>query len=137
MFSSIVMEIPSKEFEAVLDAMKKKKNKKHDVELNCEELREIIAEYKKIYKEKIHEEFPQDCKTQLYKAIEAVFRSWNNPRAVSYRRIHEIRGLKGTAVNIVTMVFGNMGNTSGTGVAFTRDPNTGEKKIFGEVLMNA
>lgn len=137
MFGDIVMEIQHKLFEEILTAQKKKRNAKEDLELNVDDLKEIVVEYKKLFKEQTKMDFPEDVHQQLQLAIEAVFKSWNNPRAIAYRKINEITGLLGTAVNVQSMVFGNMGETSGTGVAFTRNPNTGEKKVFGEILMNA
>ncbi len=136
MFGNVVFGIPHDEFEKVLQSVKKKSKKKYDYELNVKELQEVIKKYKSIYK-KHKKEFPQDPWKQLFLAIQAVFKSWNNERAIVYRRINNIKGLLGTAVNIVEMVFGNMGDDSGTGVAFTRDPNTGENKLYGEFLFNA
>ena len=137
MFGNVVMGIEHDKFEKVLDAQKKKKGVSLDTELDTEDLKEVVKEYKKLYKDETGEDFPQDPKEQLWKAINAVFGSWNNERAIKYREINEIKGLLGTAVNVQTMVFGNMGNDSGTGVAFSRDPSTGEKKFYGEFLMNA
>ena len=137
MFSDVVMEIPKSFFERVLDEIKESKGAKYDTDLNAEDMKEIVVRFKEIYKEKMGVEFPQDPKVQLMEAIKAVFRSWDNPRANVYRRMNDIPSDWGTAVNVQSMVFGNMGNTSGTGVAFTRDPSTGEKKLYGEYLINA
>ena len=137
MFSDVVMEIPKPLFEKVLDEFKEKKGVKFDSELDAEDLKNVVVRYKEIYLANKGEEFPQDPKVQLMEAIKAVFRSWDNPRAIYYRRMNDIPSDWGTAVNVQSMVFGNMGNTSGTGVAFTRDPATGEKKLFGEYLINA
>ena len=137
MFSDVVMEMNKKFFEGILDEIKEAKGVKYDTDLTSEDLKGVIARYKAIYKEKMGEEFPQDPKVQLMEAVKAVFRSWDNPRAIVYRRMNDIPGDWGTAVNVQSMVFGNMGNTSGTGVAFTRNPSTGEKGIFGEYLINA
>ena len=137
MFSDVVMEIPKSFFERVLDEIKESKGAKYDTDLNAEDMKEIVVRFKEIYKEKMGVEFPQDPKVQLMEAIKAVFRSWDNPRAIYYRRMNDIPSDWGTAVNVQSMVFGNMGNTSGTGVEFTRDPSTGEKKLYGEYLINA
>ncbi|SCP96677.1 pyruvate, phosphate dikinase [Anaerobium acetethylicum] len=137
MFSDVVMEMSKTFFEGILDEIKEEKGAQFDTDLTADDLKEVIAKYKAIYKEKMGEEFPQDPKVQLIEAITAVFRSWDNPRAIYYRRMNDIPGDWGTAVNIQTMVFGNMGDTSGTGVAFTRNPSTGEAKIYGEYLINA
>ncbi len=137
MFSDVVMEIPKPLFEKVLDEIKEEKGAKFDTDLTAEDMKEVVARFKAIYLEKKGEEFPQDPKVQLMEAIKAVFRSWENPRAIIYRRLNDIPSDWGTAVNVQCMVFGNMGETSGTGVAFTRDPATGEKKLFGEYLINA
>ncbi len=137
MFGDVVMGVEHASFEEALTEAKATKGVEYDTELDAEDLKKLVGKYKEIIKEEKGEEFPQEPKEQLQKAIDAVFSSWNNPRAISYRRINEIRGLLGTAVNVQTMVFGNMGDTSGTGVAFTRNPSTGEKKIYGEFLMNA
>ncbi len=136
MFGNVVLSIPHEEFEEKLDEIKKKYGAKQDVELSVDALKELVEEYKKIYKNHGYE-FPQDPYKQLELAIRAVFESWNNERAIVYRRINKIPDDMGTAVNIVTMVFGNMGDDSGTGVAFTRDPRTGEKHLYGEFLPNA
>ena len=137
MFSDVVMEIGKSFFERVLDDIKEKKGVKFDTELTAEDMKEVVELFKAIYKEKKGEDFPQDPKVQLMEAIKAVFRSWDNPRANYYRRMNDIPYDWGTAVNVQSMVFGNMGDTSGTGVAFTRDPSTGEKKLYGEYLINA
>ncbi len=137
MFSDVVMEIPKPLFEKVLDEIKEEKGAKFDTDLTAEDMKEVVARFKAIYLEKKGAEFPQDPKVQLMEAIKAVFRSWENPRAIIYRRLNDIPSDWGTAVNVQSMVFGNMGETSGTGVAFTRDPATGEKKLFGEYLINA
>ena len=137
MFGDVVMGVPHSSFEYALQAVKDETNKHFDTELDVENLKEVIRRYKVIYKKATGEDFPTDPEYQLFKAIDAVFNSWNNPRAIKYRMMNDIRGLLGTAVNVQCMVFGNMGETSGTGVAFTRDPSTGENKFFGEYLMNA
>ncbi|MBI4388143.1 MAG: pyruvate, phosphate dikinase [Candidatus Omnitrophica bacterium] len=137
MFGNVVMGVPHEDFEHALDAKKKQVGAKQDTDLNPNDLKEIVRQYKKLYQEKTGEEFPNDPKSQLSKAINAVFNSWNNPRANKYRELNNIRGLLGTAVNVQAMVFGNMGDTSGTGVCFTRDPSTGENKFYGEFLINA
>ena len=137
MFSDVVMEIPKSYFERVLDDIKEQKGAKYDTDLTAEDMKEVAAKFKAIYLEKKGVEFPQDPKVQLMEAIKAVFRSWDNPRANYYRRMNDIPYDWGTAVNVQSMVFGNMGDTSGTGVAFTRDPSTGEKKLYGEYLINA
>ncbi|MBU0633762.1 MAG: pyruvate, phosphate dikinase [Candidatus Omnitrophica bacterium] len=137
MFSDVVMGVPHEHFEAKLSQLKKKYNVKLDTQLNAEQLQELVAEYKKVFKKFTNKPFPTDAKEQLMAAINAVFGSWNTERAVVYRRINKITGLLGTAVNVQAMVFGNMGDTSGTGVAFTRNPATGEKEFFGEFLINA
>ena len=137
MFSDVVMEIPKSKFERVLDTIKEEKNAKFDTDLNAQDMKEVTERFKAIYKEEKGEEFPQDPKVQLMEAVKAVFRSWDNPRAIYYRRMNDIPGDWGTAVNVQSMVFGNMGDTSGTGVAFTRNPSTGENKLYGEYLINA
>ena len=137
MYSDVVMEVGKKYFEQLIDEMKEKKGVKLDTELTAEDLKELANQFKAEYKSKIGVDFPSDPKEQLMGAIKAVFRSWNNPRAIYYRRMNDIPGSWGTAVNVQSMVFGNMGDTSGTGVAFTRNPATGEKKLYGEFLMNA
>ena len=137
MFSDVVMEIPKSKFEAVLDEFKEKKGVKFDRDLTADDLMAVVERFKGIYKEAMGVDFPQDPKVQLMEAVKAVFRSWDNPRAIYYRRMNDIPGDWGTAVNVQSMVFGNMGETSGTGVAFTRNPATGEKKLYGEYLLNA
>ena len=137
MFSDVVMEIPKPLFEKAIDEMKEAKGVKLDTELTAEDLKELVKKFKTIYKEQKGEEFPSDPRTQLMEGVKAVFRSWNNARAITYRRLNDIPGSWGTAVNVQEMVFGNMGEDCGTGVAFTRNPATGENKIFGEYLMNA
>ena len=137
MFSDVVMEIPKPLFENAIDEMKEKRGVKLDTELTAEDLKELVEIFKGIYKEQKNEEFPTDAKLQLMEAVKAVFRSWNNARAITYRRLNDIPSDWGTAVNVQQMVFGNMGDDCGTGVAFTRNPATGENKIFGEYLMNA
>ncbi len=137
MFSDVVMEMSKTFFEGILDEIKEEKGAKLDTDLTAEDLKEVIAKYKAIYQEKMGEEFPQNPKVQLMEAVKAVFRSWDNPRAIVYRRMNDIPGDWGTAVNVQAMVFGNMGDTSGTGVAFTRNPSTGEHAIYGEYLINA
>ena len=137
MYSDVVMEVGKKYFEELIDEMKAKKGVKQDTELDADDLKELAEQFKAEYKSKIGSDFPQDPKEQLMGAIKAVFRSWNNPRAIYYRRMNDIPGDWGTAVNVQMMVFGNMGDTSGTGVAFSRNPATGEKGLFGEYLMNA
>lgn len=137
MFSDVVMEMSKTFFDGILDKVKEEKGAKYDTDLTAEDLQEVIAKYKAIYKEKMGEDFPQDPKVQLMEAVKAVFRSWDNPRAIVYRRMNDIPGDWGTAVNVQAMVFGNRGNTSGTGVAFTRNPSTGENQIYGEYLINA
>ena len=138
MFSDVVMEVPKSYFEKIIDEVKEKKGIRFDTELTAEDLKELIAKFKKVYRDSMNgQDFPQEPKEQLMEAIKAVFRSWDNPRAIVYRRMNDIPGDWGTAVNVQTMVFGNKGETSGTGVAFTRNPSTGEKGIFGEYLINA
>lgn len=137
MFSDVVMEVEKSKFEALLDAVKKENGAKFDTDLTAENLKEVVKRYKELYKKEKGTDFPQDPKVQMIEAVKAVFRSWDNPRAIVYRRLNDIPGSWGTAVNVQQMVFGNMGNTSGTGVAFTRNPATGEKLIFGEYLVNA
>jgi pyruvate,orthophosphate dikinase len=137
MFGNVVMEIPKEKFEHVFDGQKKKKKIKLDTEMTAQDLQEVIADYKKVVRKEAKKDFPQDPKVQLEMAIEAVFRSWYNPRAKTYRRMNRISDDLGTAVNVQAMVFGNMGDTSGTGVGFTRNPATGEKEFYGEFLMNA
>ena len=137
MYSDVVMEVGKKYFEELIDRMKEEKNVKQDVELTADDLKELAREFKEEYKNKIGKEFPSDPKEQLMGAIKAVFRSWDNPRANVYRRDNDIPYSWGTAVNVQSMAFGNMGDDCGTGVAFTRDPATGEKGLFGEFLTNA
>ena len=137
MYSDVVMEVGKKYFEELIDEMKAEKGVKLDTELDANDLKKLAEQFKAEYKAKIGTDFPSDPKEQLLGAIKAVFRSWNNPRAIYYRRMNDIPGDWGTAVNVQMMVFGNTGNDSGTGVAFTRDPATGEKHLFGEFLMNA
>ncbi len=138
MFSDVVMEVPKSFFEKVIDELKEKRGIKFDVEMTVDDLKELVVRFKEIYKENMNgQEFPQDARVQLMEAVKAVFRSWDNPRAIVYRRMNDIPGDWGTAVNVQTMVFGNKGDTSGTGVAFTRNPATGAKGIFGEYLINA
>ncbi len=137
MFGNVVMDVEHEEFEKLLDARKKAKSVKLDTELTAEDLMEVVSGYKNLYKEKTGGNFPQDPRVQLWKSIDAVFGSWNNARAIKYREINDIKGLLGTAVNVQTMVYGNYGEGSGTGVCFSRDPSTGKKYFFGEYLMNA
>ena len=137
MFSDVVMEIPKSLFEEAIDEMKNKKGVKQDTELTANDLKELVTIFKKIYKKEHGDEFPSNPEEQLMSAVKAVFRSWNNPRAITYRRLNDIPSEWGTAVNVQEMVFGNMGDDCGTGVAFSRNPATGENKIFGEYLMNA
>ena len=137
MFSDVVMEVEKIKFEEILDEVKQENNCKLDTELTADNLKEVVKRYKKLYREEKDHDFPQDPKTQLMEAAKAVFRSWDNPRAIVYRRMNDIPADWGTAVNVQAMVFGNMGNDSGTGVAFTRNPSTGENKLYGEFLMNA
>ncbi|AQK93854.1 pyruvate orthophosphate dikinase2 [Zea mays] len=137
MFGNVVMDIPHALFEEKLEAMKKAKGLKNDTDLTATDLKELVSQYKNVYVEAKGEPFPSDPKRQLELAVLAVFDSWESPRAKKYRSINQITGLRGTAVNVQCMVFGNMGNTSGTGVLFTRNPNTGEKKLYGEFLVNA
>ena len=137
MYSDVVTGVEKANFERFIDEVKERKGVKLDTELTAEDLQELIAMFKKYYFENVGKEFPQDPKEQLIGAIKAVFRSWNNDRAIVYRRMNDIPSSWGTAVNVQSMVFGNMGNTSGTGVAFTRNPTNGEKKLYGEFLMNA
>ena len=137
MFSDVVMEQPKSEFEKIIDAKKAEKGVKLDTELDADDMMDLVCRFKTLYKQQKGEDFPTDPKVQLMEAVKAVFRSWDNPRANVYRRMNEIPYDWGTAVNVQSMVFGNSGNTSGTGVAFTRNPATGEKKLFGEYLINA
>ena len=138
MYSDVVMEVNKSFFEKIIDELKEEKGVVYDTELTVDDLKELVRRFKKVYSDHMNgEEFPQDPKEQLMGAVKAVFRSWDNPRAIVYRRMNDIPGSWGTAVNVQSMVFGNMGETSGTGVAFTRDPATGEKGIYGEYLINA
>ena len=138
MYSDVVMEVSKSYFEKIIDELKAEKGVHYDTELTTDDLKELVKRFKVVYKENMNgEEFPQDPTEQLMGAVKAVFRSWDNPRAIVYRRMNDIPGNWGTAVNVQAMVFGNMGETSGTGVAFTRDPATGEKGIYGEYLINA
>ena len=138
MYSDVVMEVNKSFFEKIIDEIKEEKGIKFDTQLSVEDLKELVKRFKKVYSDHMKgEEFPQDAKEQLMGAVKAVFRSWDNPRAIVYRRMNDIPGDWGTAVNVQAMVFGNMGDTSGTGVAFTRNPSTGEKGIYGEYLINA
>jgi pyruvate, orthophosphate dikinase len=137
MFGSTAMGLEHEHFEHELHSMKQQKGVKLDTDLTADDLKELVRRYKAVYKKDVGEDFPQDPKKQLYLAINAVFNSWNGKKAIEYRRIERITGLKGTAVNVQAMVFGNMGDTSGTGVAFTRDPNTGENVFYGDYLINA
>ncbi len=137
MFGNVAMFVPHRLFDQVLVRERQKAGVQFDSQLNAEQLKEVVEEFKRIYKENTEEEFPSDPREQLHRAIDAVFSSWDNPQAIRYREIHEIRGLLGTAVNVQAMVFGNMGHTSFTGVGFTRNPATGENKLYGEYLVNA
>ena len=138
MYSDVVMEVPKSFFEKIIDEVKEAKGVHYDTELTTDDLKELVKRFKEVYKNAMNgEEFPQDPTDQLMGAVKAVFRSWDNPRAIVYRRMNDIPGDWGTAVNVQAMVFGNMGDTSGTGVAFTRNPSTGEKGIYGEYLINA
>lgn len=137
MFADVVMGLPKSEFEVIIDELKEKKGVKLDTELDADDLKEMVVRFKKFYRDNLNEDFPTDPNVQLEKAIEAVFRSWNNARAIYYRKMNDIPSSWGTAVNVQMMVFGNMGDDCGTGVAFTRNPATGEKALFGEFLMNA
>lgn len=137
MFSDVVMQIDKNKFEAILDDVKKENGAKYDTDLTADNLKEVVKRYKVLYKQEKGVDFPQNPVEQMMESVKAVFRSWDNPRAIVYRKLNDIPGDWGTAVNVQTMVFGNMGNDSGTGVAFTRDPATGHKALFGEFLMNA
>ena len=137
MFSDVVMELSKSDFEKIIDEMKEAKGVKLDTELDADDMKALVAKFKDLYKSKMGSDFPADPKVQLIEAVKAVFRSWDNPRANVYRRMNEIPYDWGTAVNVQAMVFGNSGNNSGTGVAFTRNPATGEKALFGEYLINA
>jgi pyruvate,orthophosphate dikinase len=137
MYGNVVMGVPHDDFEHALESVKKERNVEQDTELEAEDLQKVVALYKKVYKKHTKKSFPSDPKEQLWGAIDAVFGSWNNERAIKYREIHNIKGLLGTAVNVQAMVFGNFGDDSGTGVCFTRDPATGKNVFYGEYLMNA
>lgn len=137
MFADVVMGLNKAKFEEIIDEIKEKKKIKEDLDLDAEDMKELVKRFKAFYQDCLHEDFPQDPREQLYRAIEAVFRSWNNQRAIFYRKMSDIPSDWGTAVNVQMMVFGNMGNDCGTGVAFTRNPSTGENKLYGEFLMNA
>src|SRR3989338_4135541 len=137
MFGDVVMEIEHKHFEDALSRIKKTKGVELDTQLDADDMKKVVDEFKKIIRQKTKKEFPQEPKQQLDMAIKAVFNSWNNKRAIAYRKIHSITGLLGTAVNVQAMVFGNMGDSSGTGVAFTRNPSIGEKPLPGHLLLNA
>lgn len=137
MFGDVVLEIKKYKFDTLLEKKKQERQITQDVELTAEDLKELVEDFKRVIKKETGMDFPQDVRVQLLMAVEAVFKSWNNPRAKVYRKIHEIPENLGTAVNIQSMVFGNMGETSGTGVAFTRNPSNGEKQLFGEFLLNA
>ncbi|NCC68215.1 MAG: pyruvate, phosphate dikinase, partial [Clostridia bacterium] len=137
MFSDVVMELPHEKFEEYLSMMKDERGVQLDSELSADDLKELVGQFKAYYRDRMGVDFPDDPQVQLMESVKAVFRSWDNPRANSYRRMNDIPYSWGTAVNVQEMVFGNMGDDSGTGVAFTRDPATGEKKLYGEFLMNA
>ncbi|MEG0468469.1 pyruvate, phosphate dikinase [Amedibacillus sp. YH-ame10] len=137
MFADVVMGLSKAKFEEIIDEMKEKKHVEQDTDLDADDMKEMVKLFKKFYRDSLGEEFPSDPKEQLYRSIEAVFRSWNNQRAIFYRKMNDIPGSWGTAVNVQMMVFGNMGDDCGTGVAFTRNPSTGENKLYGEFLMNA
>ncbi|MBI3314176.1 MAG: pyruvate, phosphate dikinase, partial [Candidatus Omnitrophica bacterium] len=137
MFGNVVMNVKHDTFEHILEKKKEQVGAKQDTQLNANDLKDVVRQFKKAYQDETGEEFPSDPYRQLTKSINAVFSSWNNPRAEKYRQLYDIRGLLGTAVNVQAMVFGNMGETSGTGVCFTRNPSTGENKFYGEFLVNA
>ena len=137
MYADVVMGLNKSRFEEIIDEIKKEKGVKEDIDLEADDMKELTARFKAFYAQELGSEFPQDPRMQLFGAIQAVFRSWNNPRAIYYRKMNDIPGSWGTAVNVQMMVFGNMGNDCGTGVAFTRNPSTGENKLYGEFLMNA
>src|SRR2546430_17597351 len=137
MFGRIVKDVDGRTFEAILEEHKAKAGAKKDTDLSAEDLIAVVADFKRLYRDRVSEDFPQNPKTQLQQAIAAVFRSWNGKRAVDYRNFNKIPHDLGTAANVQTMVFGNMGPDSGTGVAFTRNPSTGQKQLFGEFLPNA
>ena len=137
MFGDVVMEISKSKFDKIFDGQKEKSGAEFDVDLTTDDLKEVICGYKALVKEEMGREFPQEPERQLMEAIQAVFRSWNNDRAILYRKLNNISDKLGTAVNVQSMVFGNMGDTSGTGVAFTRNPANGENRLYGEFLVNA
>ena len=137
MYADVVMGLNKSRFEEIIDEIKKEKGVKEDIDLEADDMKELTARFKAFYAQELGSEFPQDPRTQLFGAIQAVFRSWNNPRAIYYRKMNDIPGSWGTAVNVQMMAFGNMGDDCGTGVAFTRNPSTGENKLYGEFLMNA
>ncbi|WP_075877178.1 pyruvate, phosphate dikinase [Merdibacter massiliensis] len=137
MYADVVMGLNKARFEDIIDEVKKEKGITDDLDLDADDMKKLVVLFKKFYEEELNEPFPSDPRTQLFGAIEAVFRSWNNPRAIYYRKMNDIPSSWGTAVNVQMMVFGNMGNDCGTGVAFTRNPSTGENKLYGEFLMNA
>jgi len=137
MFGDVAMGVPHEEYEEIFSSVKKAKGIEHDEDMDVEDFKKVVKRYKELYKKHVKKEFPQDPMTQLWASIDAVFGSWNNDRAVKYRALNNIKGLLGTAVNVQAMVFGNYGNTSGTGVCFSRDPSTGENYFYGEYLMNA
>ncbi|NLF35768.1 MAG: pyruvate, phosphate dikinase, partial [Clostridiaceae bacterium] len=137
MFSDVVIGLSKAKFERILDEIKEEKGVTNDTDLSAEDMKFVLEKFKDMYKKEIGKDFPQDPKEQLFEAIKAVFRSWNNERAIYYRRMNDIPSSWGTAVNVQEMVYGNMGDDSGTGVAFTRNPSTGDKKLMGEYLMNA
>ena len=137
MFGNVAMGVPSEVFEEILDSVKKKKGVEQDTDLDSKDLKTVVDRYKLAYKKKLKKDFPQDPKKQLQSAVDAVFGSWNNSRAITYRKLNSIKGLLGTAVNVQSMVFGNFGEKSGTGVCFTRDPSSGKNEFYGEYLMNA
>ena len=137
MFADVVMEIPKQQFEVIIDEMKEERNISDDAEFTAEDYKEMVQRFKDYYLKHHHETFPSDPFEQLIASVTSVFRSWNNDRAVYYRRINDIPAAWGSAVNVQEMVFGNMGDDCATGVAFTRNPATGEKKLFGEFLVNA
>ena len=137
MFGDVVMGVPHEKFEKALQDVKNERNKVADTDLDVDDLLEVVKRYRELYKKVVNEDFPTDPIDQLFKSINAVFDSWNNDRAIKYRQMNDIRGLLGTAVNVQAMVFGNMGESSGTGVAFTRDPSSGDNHFYGEYLMNA
>ena len=137
MFGDVVLDVPHEKFEEIMDKMKKEKNVKLDTQLTSDDLKNLTSKYRRLVTDYTGKDFPDNPREQLRLAIEAVFKSWDNKRAIAYRQINKITGLFGTAVNIQSMVFGNMGDTSGTGVAFTRNPSTGSKEFYGEFLINA